>query len=251
MALGCSRGGSRHDSGHHDHGAHDAISSADQQSEAVPIDPDEVDEGGGHLHEAGVMESMAAHPAHLGPHFRWTEPRSATSADVQRAGDVRWALRRALERYRDYRVAIKDGYEPFLPNVTQAHYHFTNNWNALKGVFRFNPAEPTSLLYRRTATGYQLEGAMYTAPKTFSEDRLHQRIPLSVARWHAHVNICLPPKSRMNGADWRLFGFRGSIVTEAECTQHGGRFYPQVFGWMVHVYPFENSRDKVWTHSQH
>ena len=29
---------------------------------------------------------------------------------------------------------------------------------------RFDPAEPTALLYKKTADGYELEGAMYTAP---------------------------------------------------------------------------------------
>jgi hypothetical protein len=30
----------------------------------------------------------------------------------------------------------------------------------------------------------------------------------------------------------------GSISTQETCDAAGGRFYPQIFGWMVHVYPF-------------
>ena len=30
---------------------------------------------------------------------------------------------------------------------------------------RFDPAEPTALLYKKTGDGYELEGAMYTAPQ--------------------------------------------------------------------------------------
>jgi hypothetical protein len=26
----------------------------------------------------------------------------------------------------------------------------------------------------------------------------------------------------------------------------GGRFQPQMFGWMVHVYPFESTTDRFW-----
>jgi hypothetical protein len=143
---------------------------------------------------------------------------------------------------------VKDGYEPFLPHVAQEHYHFTNNWNAFKGAFRFDPEQPTSLLYKWTPGGYELEGAMYTAPKRFGEERLHQRVPLSVARWHAHVNLCFPKKSEMRRADWTRFGFRGSIASETECSEAGGRFYPQLFGWMLHVHPLKDVPSQIWTH---
>ena len=86
------------------------------------------------------------------------------------------------------------------------------------------------------------------APKWASEEDLNKRIPLSIAQWHAHVNICLPPKKDMQTADWKKFGPKGSILTKAECDQAGGRFMPQLFGWMVHVYPFEETPEKIWTH---
>ena len=35
---------------------------------------------------------------------------------------------------------------------------------------RFDPAEPTALLYRKTEDGYELEGAMNTAPRNMSEE---------------------------------------------------------------------------------
>ena len=34
------------------------------------------------------------------------------------------------------------------------------------------------------------------------------------------------------------YGFSGTIHTEEECKAVGGNFSPQLFGWMVHVYPF-------------
>ena len=66
--------------------------------------------------------------------------------------------------------------------------------NALAAQFSFDPTKPTSLLYKKVNGEYQLEGAMYTAPKRFTEDQLNERIPLSIAHWHEHVNLCLPPK---------------------------------------------------------
>jgi hypothetical protein len=38
----------------------------------------------------------------------------------------------------------------------------------------------------------------------------------------------------------REFGFSGSVNTAAACAAAGGAFLGNVFGWMVHVYPFEN-----------
>ena len=207
------------------------------------------EEGSVHDHHGQeAILSMAERHAHMGPHFLWTPLRPADEHDRRRAAEIVATLRHALEPYRDYRNAVKDGYEPFLPNVQQPHYHFTSKWRGFKSAFRFNPEQPTSLLYKKTADGYELEGAMYTAPKRAGESELHKRIPLSVAQWHAHVNICLPPKSRIGTADWNRFGPNGTIQTEGECDVAGGRWIPQLFGWMVHVYPFRDTPEQIWTH---
>jgi len=87
---------------------------------------------------------------------------------------------------------------------------------------------------------------MYTAPADATEIDLDARVPLSVARWHAHINICLPRRGDAANADWKKFGPDGSIATAEACTAAGGRFFPQLFGWMVHVYPFEKTLEKIW-----
>lgn len=199
-------------------------------------------------HGQEAVTSMAERHTHMGPHFRWTALRTPEPADQQKAKEIVSILRKALEPYRDYRSAIKDGYEPFLPKVSQPHYHFTSKWRGFKAAFQFDPEKPTSLLYKKTAAGYELEGAMFTAPKRADEEDLHKRIPLSVAQWHAHVSICLPPKRELKSADWTRFGPNGTIITEAECDLEKGRWIPQLFGWMVHVYPFKETPDQIWTH---
>lgn len=222
--------------------------SSTQAAQQLPS-PAEAEEEHQHgHHEAETVSSMTDSHAHLGPHFRWTTLRPANSVDQATSWDILRQLRQALARYREYRVAIDDGYEPFLPNVQQPHYHFTRRWNGFKSAFSFDPKQPTSLLYRKTPDGYELEGAMFTAPKWVSEEKLNERIPLSIAQWHAHVNICLPQKKDMQTADWKRFGPKGSILTQAECDQAGGRFVAQLFGWMVHVYPFADTPEKIWTH---
>lgn len=194
-----------------------------------------------HMHQDGA--------AHHGTHMKWTALRPPTDANRQRAAEIVSTLRRVLVKYKDVRVAEQNGFRPFHPEVPQQEYHFTNYWKGFKAAFRFDPEQPTSLLYKKTPSGYELVGAMYTAPKRASEDRLNQRVPLSVTRWHAHVNLCFPPRGTdPKTVNWTRFGTRGAITTQEECNQAGGRFWPQLFGWMVHVYPFEDAPEKVWTH---
>jgi hypothetical protein len=197
--------------------------------------------------ESGAMRSMQpGHHMMDGAHMHMTPMRPATAEDVARADQIAAALRDSIEKYKDYRLALADGYKIFLPNLPQAQYHFTNYWNGFLEGFTFDPARPTSLLYKKTRDGYELVGAMYTAPKSATLDQLNERVPLGVASWHVHINFCMPKREEAAHADWTKFGLTGSISTAEACSQAGGKFYPQIFGWMVHVYPFESSRAKVW-----
>jgi len=173
-------------------------------------------------------------------HMRMTPSRVATAADSARAASEVKILHAAIAKYADYRVAEADGYRPFLPNVPQKVYHFTSRPRALLATVHFDPAKPTSLLYRKTASGYELVGAMYTAPRSASLEEMDRRFPLGIAPWHEHTNICIPRRAERGRAveqrDGKpLFGPAGSITTAAECTAAGGRFFPVLFGWMVHV----------------
>ncbi len=127
-------------------------------------------------------------------------------------------------------MALADGYKPFLPNLRQKEYHFTSYWHGFLEAFTFDPARPTSLLYKKISDGYELTGAMFTMPKNATEDQLDARIPLSVARWHLHTNLCMPPKGQEKFSDWTKFGLAGSIATPESCAEAGGRFFPSIFG---------------------
>lgn len=193
--------------------------------------------------------AMSAKEMHMDAHMFMTSLRPPNRRDQQRADEILAALIPAIERYKDYRVALEDGFHIFLPNVPQAQYHFNNWQNALDAEFDFDPARPTSLLYKKTKDGFELEGAMYTAPRRSTEDELNARVPLSVARWHEHVNLCMPPRGAgVRQTNWHEFGLRGSIATKQACEDAGGRWIPQIFNWMVHVYPFEKDPAKIWAH---
>jgi hypothetical protein len=201
--------------------------------------------------EHTAMADMATMHHGDSAHMHMTAMRRASAGDQQRANEIADKLRAGIEKYRDYNVALDEGFKIFLPNVPQKEYHFTNYTNGFLEAFTFDPARPTSLLYKKTATGYELVGAMYTMPKRATEEQLNERVPLSMASWHLHTNLCMPPKGHIGRTDWTKFGLKGSITTQEACDAAGGRFSPVVFGWMVHVYPYESSPDKIFAMHHH
>ena len=198
---------------------------------------------------AHAMRSMEDRQMNMGPHMKMTTLRDRKPGDQEKADEVAAAARRAAEKYTDYKVALADGFRIFLPNLPQKQYHFTSYRYAFEAAISFNPEHPTSLLYEKNGSDYKLIGVMYTAPKNANWSELDQRIPLSIVQWHAHINMCLPPAERRNEA-WgpkAKFGLLGSITTKDECEVAGGKFMPQIFGWMVHVYPFEQKTEDIWS----
>jgi hypothetical protein len=185
--------------------------------------------------------------AEMAGHMYMTDLRPANAADQKRAAEIIAELTPAIAKYKDYKVALADGYKIFLPHIDQPMYHFTNYANTRAAAVAFDPTKPSSLLYKKTADGgYTLVGAMFTAKKTDTLDELNERVPLSVARWHKHTNICIPtlrsPASALANHQFR------TITTEEACDAVEGRWFPEIFGWMVHVYPYESDPTKVWAH---
>jgi hypothetical protein len=201
--------------------------------------------------QAAVKDMTPGHDEGHSQHMTMSGMRQRTPEDVQRAGEIVTQLRTGIEKYKDYHVALNDGFRIFLPNVPQPEYHFTSYRNGFMEAFTFDPARPTSLLYKKTATGYELVGAMFTMPKRAKQEQLNARVPLGVATWHLHTNLCMPPRAELRDADWTKFGLHGSIVTKDTCESAGGRFSPAIFGWMVHVYPYEDSLDKIFAMHHH
>ncbi len=218
-------------------------------------------------------------------HLTMTNLRSPTAADLERGRLILRTMRGALAKYSDYKIALADGYLPYAPSATGPVVHFANRAaTAAEYAGDFDLGHPGSLLYEKGMLwGYKLVGAMYDAPVGDTPDQLDKLIPLGIARWHAHTNICLPAgvteHDVINGnfairarstfsesgggalgdrglvndslrarfgfmADPR-FGFRGLISTKIECEAAGGNFHAQIFAWMVHIYPFVGDDFKV------
>ena len=114
--------------------------------------------------------------AAMSKHMAYTSSRPLTAADSARAAYVVNELRQAIAKYRDVKVAEADGYKMFAPQIkNQPQYHFTKGWNAIRNQWGFDPARPTSLLYKKNSRGeFELIGAMYTASKRTSEEDLQR-----------------------------------------------------------------------------
>jgi hypothetical protein len=205
---------------------------------------------------ASDLATAAAHEAMMGhmvadAHMKMSPAREATAADSARAAQLVQTIHQALAKYRDVRLAEADGYRKFLPNIKQPVYHFTNYANAMAERFRFDPTKPTSLLYRDEPDGtLTLIGVMYDDAPGTSLDELDRRVPLGIARWHQHVNWCVPPRGEkarwLEKKDHRpVFGPQSPIADAEACAAVGGRFLPRIFGWMVHVNAFASGDPAV------
>lgn len=198
-------------------------------------------------HAAAAAEHAMAGMVAEDLHLKLTPQRPPAPDDSARAAEILTVMRRELAKYADIRVAQADGFRQFIPGGAAAIQHYTKLRWAFRARNGLDPVRPTSLLYERAADGsLKLVGAMFTAPPQTSDDALDARLPLSVARWHQHINWCLPggslAEARRRWSETRngqpVFGPRSPIATQEACDAVGGRFRPRLFGWMVHVMAF-------------
>jgi hypothetical protein len=190
------------------------------------------------------MESMGPSMAAMMCHMYVTPFRPSQPGDEEKAKEVVAAVRAAIEKYKDYRHAIADGYVQANPKVKQTFYHFNNESYAREADRHFDPRKPTSLLYIPTPTQrFKLEGVMFTAGPNATEDELNDRIPLSMSHWHKHINFCGAPADKVKQyfGDHPRFGMFGSIHTREACEAEHGTWIPYAFTWMIHVFPYEDN----------
>ncbi len=185
------------------------------------------------------ISSQPVTPRHMdmGPHMKMTSYRPIASSDLAHMNAIVQNAHVCFDKYKDYHLALQDGFQIFTPDVPQDIYHFASPQNFSEAQTTFDLAHPSALLYKKVGDGYQFVGVMYSAPASATEDQLNQRVPLSVAPWHLHVNFCLPAgdtEQTLFNAN-SLFGLTGTITTQAQCSKLGGTFYSSMYGWMVHI----------------
>jgi hypothetical protein len=181
-------------------------------------------------------------------HVEYTALRPQNDADKARAATLVTDLQHALAKYQDYHVAETEGFAPLDPKLKVPVQLFVKNLRGAEAAVTFDPNQPHWLLYQPTPDGgYKLIGATYVDRKDSSEEQLNQHVPLSVARWHRDVNLCVPGRGTdAKTTDWTKFDTDGSIATRQACDAVGGRFFPVLSGWTVEVHPWVQNPKLVW-----
>ncbi len=129
--------------------------------------------------------------------------------------------RAATDKYRDFNVAVQDGYSPTsLAFVQGQGYHYENPSYLDSG---FDLLHPAFLVYDKVHGHLVLQGLMYYVPESTTAQQLAAIFPPSMASWHKHLNVCLGNNVVLH------------VYTEADCTQKGGQFLAST-GWMVHAW---------------
>jgi hypothetical protein len=164
-------------------------------------------------------------------HMAFTPSRPGTAADTARALDVVGRLRAAIEPYQTLEAAEAAGYrsrkEPEMVKGARL-LHVGKRMGHRSEAKSFDPASPQALLYRRDRDGqFHLAGAMYVAPPSATLEDLDSMIPLSVAHWHRHLNICI-------AGNRKSFRRIPEATTAEACQEAGGRFRAES-RYMVHV----------------
>jgi hypothetical protein len=181
--------------------------------------------GAAHL-DAQSGESSMAHP-----HMTFTTGRPGTPEDSARALAVVDKLRAAIAPYQTLAEAEKAGYHSRrdVESVKDGKLLHVAKWPKRPGQTQaFDPAAPQALLYRRGSDGeFHLAGGMFVAPPDATPVDLDAMIPLSVAHWHQHTNICVT-------GNRRSFKLVPRATTAEACQEAGGRFRAES-RYMVHV----------------
>src|SRR5438034_797226 len=105
--------------------------------------------------QRAVVESMSHHHMEASPHVRLTARWPERPGDRRRAEAIVAALRPAIEPYRDHHVALRNGYEIFMPALPQPVFHFTNYMRGFAETFEFRADQVTALLYRKAGATYE------------------------------------------------------------------------------------------------
>lgn len=162
-------------------------------------------------------------------HMSLTESRPGTAADTARAIAVVDGLRKAISPYQTIEAAERAGYRGKRDAETVKTGKLLHmGLRPARGAKGFDPSSPQALLFRREPDGtMRLAGAMFVAPPSATTDDLDDMIPLSVAHWHRHVNVCVSA----NRENPRHFPH---ATTAEACEAVSGRFRAES-RYMVHV----------------
>ena len=146
-----------------------------------------------------------------------------SASDRQKVATILAATRAATSRYVTPMLGMEAGYTHHTRFTPYAH--FSNYLYAGEANLRFDPAQPTSLLYAVVQGSPSLAGVMYTAAASDTPAELAQILPSTIVSWHQHMDICYLAQGVRTG------------VTQATCQSQGGTWAAKS-QWMVHAWMY-------------
>ena len=133
-----------------------------------------------------------------------------TWAEFDRVHGLLTRATAATDRYRDFTVAVKDGYaSTSLAFVRGQGYHYLNPAYLDRG---FDLLHSAFLVYDKVHGHLVLQGLMYYLPARTTAQQLAAIFPPSLASWRRRLNLCLH-----GGAVLPAY-------TAAACAQQSGDF---------------------------
>ena len=168
-----------------------------------------------------------------------TALRPVKPGDQAKAAAIVSAAKQAMTPYQDYHKALDDGYEIFfaqraaIPHITSRRLPMPSR--PARASIRSSRRRCS---IRRRLTAMHWSGRwVYRSRPDASEEEIDSCIPLSIARWHQHVNFCKGTGRAQGGVlrPWREV--RPAGLDQHRRGVHSGRqeiLSACVFGWMVH-----------------
>lgn len=139
--------------------------------------------------------------------------------------------RTATAKYRDVRVAERDGYRAIGPDVPGIGIHYVRSD---VGEQKVDLDHPPVLLYEKNpkvAGRYRLVGVSYLldAPAGHDGQPTKSPFPEVLAKWHKHRDVCVLPDSSAT-----------LMLNQEQCTAQKGKFIKET-PWMVHAWIWRDS----------
>src|ERR1700761_243038 len=97
------------------------------------------------LSSMGGMSVMGESMAAMTNHMCITPTRPKQPGDEEKVRAMVAQIKEAIDKYKDYKKALADGYVIANPKVVQPQYHFNNDANVRLADTMFDPTKPSSL----------------------------------------------------------------------------------------------------------
>jgi hypothetical protein len=147
-----------------------------------------------------------------------------TWAEISKVYAMLSAGKSATAKYRDLRVAERDGYYTAgWLDVPSQGYHYINVNYTPEAMPAFDPTKPWILVYNKVHGQMTLSGVLYGMPAKSTPKQLAAVFPASMASWHQHINLCVVPSQVL------------PIHDKATCLAHHARFLART-QWVVHAW---------------